>query len=284
MAHKYEHVVDLDSDTSAARIVRLVGPKKRVLDIGAGPGSITRVLKDVGQCQVSALELDPAAITQLSQFCDQVYQVDLNSAGWPSLLSGHAPFDVIVAADVLEHLYDPWLVLQEMASLIGPEGYIVISIPHVAHCAVVACLLQETFAYRPWGLLDSTHIRFFGIHDTQALLDRAGLKILAAQFVLRAPESTEFAEQWERLPRRVRRVLLGYPFGFVYQIVMKAVPVSRPGEPVQLASLPIKRPKPPKRVFNLYIHPRVKKNVRRLLPSTIRQWIGGALNRLHLHI
>ncbi|HEX6829568.1 MAG TPA: class I SAM-dependent methyltransferase, partial [Burkholderiales bacterium] len=105
--HKYEYDVEVGSDTAGGHVLRLAGSNKRVLEIGAGPGSITRVLRDAGNCRVTALEIDPAAIEKLKPYCERVYSVDLNDANWGAALDAEPRFDVIVAADVLEHLYDP---------------------------------------------------------------------------------------------------------------------------------------------------------------------------------
>lgn len=240
--HRYEYSVDLTSDTAPARVVRMVGQGKRVLEIGAGPGSITRLLHDVGNCHITALEVDVDAIHKLTPFCERVYRVDLNDASWPQTLSRESTFDVIVAADVLEHLYDPWLALKAMKGLIGQSGYIVVSLPHVGHSAVLACLLAGDFEYRDSGLLDRTHIRFFGIKNIQALFDSAGLKIVEGQFVVRSPASTEFAKQWKKIPPEVRGALSTNRFGTIYQVVVKAVPNESPGCGISLASLPIGAP------------------------------------------
>ncbi len=76
-------------------------------------------------------------------------------------------FEVIVAADVLEHLYDPWATLRTVRDILDTDGYVVVSLPHIGHNAVIACILQEDFEYQDWGLLDKTHIRFFGIENMQ---------------------------------------------------------------------------------------------------------------------
>jgi len=44
-------------------------------------------------------------------------------------------FDVAVFGDVLEHLRDPWKVLEE-TQLLKSEGYVVASIPNIAHGVV----------------------------------------------------------------------------------------------------------------------------------------------------
>ena len=137
-------------------------------------------------------------------------------------------FDVVVAADVLEHLLDPWNVLRQMISCLGDSGFLVVSLPHAGHNAVIASLLNGDLAYSGAGLLDRTHIRFFGIHNMQALFNGAGLRIVDAHFVSRPPALTELSAQWTRLPAHQREALARNPFGSIYQVVVKLVPAMAP--------------------------------------------------------
>jgi len=219
----------------------MVGGDKRVLELGPGPGAITHLLKDNG-CRVTALELDPDAIEIVAQYCEHVYSCDLNDPAWRQTLAGADGFEVIVAADVLEHLYDPWTTLRSLPPLLADDGYLVISLPHVGHNAVIACLVAGDLQYQPWGLLDKTHIRFFGIKNIQKLFEDAGFKIVEVEFLTKTPEQTEIARPWRSLPAETRRVLASSKFGTVYQVVVKAVPTSAPGEGLDIASLPIPPP------------------------------------------
>ena len=237
--HKYEYKVN--PNTAAAKVVRMVGAGKRVLELGSGPGSITRLLKG-NQCRITALELDFKAIEIVSEYCEKVYPCDLNDPEWPAKLPGSEKFDVIVAGDVLEHLYDPWITLSKLQPLLSDDGYLVISLPHASHNAVVACLLAGDFDYQPWGLLDKTHIRFFGIKNIQRLFNDAGFKIVEADFVVKMPEQTEFASRWRQLPSATKQALSSSKFGTIYQVVVKAIPHFAPGESLQLESLPIPTP------------------------------------------
>lgn len=232
--HKYEYAVDLAAPTAPAYVVRLVGSSKRVLELGCGPGSITKLLTEHGQCRVTALELDPDAISKAACYCEAIMQADLNSVEWPHLLDGAEQFDVIVAADVLEHLYDPWTTLKRMAGFINAGGHLVISLPHVGHAAVVSCLINGDFEYRDWGLLDRTHIRFFGLKNIEDLFAQADLKIIEARYVVKPPEETEFAASWCRLSAAVQDALKSSNHADVYQVVVKAVPLSSPGDTVPL--------------------------------------------------
>jgi 2-polyprenyl-3-methyl-5-hydroxy-6-metoxy-1,4-benzoquinol methylase len=219
--HNYEYAVDLSGDTAPAAVIRLVGKDCRVLEVGAGPGSITRPLVEKNGCKVTALEIDPTAIEKLRGFCDDIYSVDLNRPNWQAEL-GTQRFDKVVAADVLEHLVDPARTLGEMTSLLSPGGHIVLSVPHIGFNGVIASLYAGDFAYKDWGLLDKTHIKFFGIDNIQNLVDGAGLAITDVHFVVRLPERTEFSVVWSNLPEVMRSLLNKNTSGMVYQVVLKA--------------------------------------------------------------
>lgn len=239
--HKYEYEVVLESDTAPARVVGMVGKNKRVLEIGSGPGSITKKLTAVSNCRVTALDIDAEAIKKILPFCERAYQANLNDSNWPEVLGIDNQFDVVVAADVLEHVYHPLTVLGAMKGLINETGYLVISLPHVAHSVIHACLFDEDFDYGEFGLLDRTHIRFFGIKNIQKLFEDAGLKIIHAEFSVRNPEFTEFSKRWVNTDPELRKVLAKNPFGSVYQVVVKAVPLTAEGEALVLMDLPVER-------------------------------------------
>lgn len=223
--HKYSYDVDLaDENTAATKVIRLVGARKRVLEVGAGPGSISRVLKHRFGCHVTAVELDPAAVRELETFCDRVYRRDLNQEDWADALAGDAAFDVVIAADVLEHLIDPLAALRSLTALLSADGHVVVSLPNATHSGLVATLLEGNFRYGDWGLLDRTHVRFFGPRNVDALLEAADLDIVAREYVTRPPLQTEFADCWSRLDPEQRAALSRRPDGNVYQIVVKAKP------------------------------------------------------------
>jgi 2-polyprenyl-3-methyl-5-hydroxy-6-metoxy-1,4-benzoquinol methylase len=234
MGHKYDYAIDLADGSAPARVVLMTGRGKRVLEIGAGPGSMTRVLRDQFDCRITAIEIDEEVIESLAPFCERVYRADLNDLNWPAILQTEARFDVILVADVLEHLYEPWTALPRIKTLLADDGYLIASVPHSGHNAFVACLLNEDVEYRDAGLLDRTHIRFFGMKNIQSLFDEAKLAITEAEFVERLPEETEFANAWNRLPPSLRIQLSRNDFGQVYQVVVKAVPMESARERISL--------------------------------------------------
>ena len=229
---KYDY--HLAANSAGERVVRIIGENKRVLELGPGPGTITKLLTQDSKCRVTALEIDAEAVKKLAPYCERVYQADLNVPGWKDIVKNEGAFDVVTATDVLEHLYEPLTVLKAMKTLLNENGCIVVSLPHACHSVIHACLLDEDFSYSEIGLLDRTHIRFFGIKNIQKIFDDAGLKIVHAEFVVREPEHTEFAKRWARTPQEVRNVLSKNPFGSVYQVVVKAVPENAEGKAIIL--------------------------------------------------
>jgi 2-polyprenyl-3-methyl-5-hydroxy-6-metoxy-1,4-benzoquinol methylase len=221
--HRYEYSVELTGDSAPANVIRMVGFKRKVLELGAGPGSISRILSKQNECHVTAAEIDESAIEKLQDACHEIIRLDLNSTDWPKNFASHGCFEVIVLADVLEHLINPLQTLIEAKKLLTPDGYIVVSLPHAGHNAIIACLISGDFVYRDWGLLDRTHIRFFCINNIQQLFIDAGLIIVDACYVLRSPNDTELAKQWKGLPDKLQTSLASEnPYGNVYQVVVKA--------------------------------------------------------------
>jgi 2-polyprenyl-3-methyl-5-hydroxy-6-metoxy-1,4-benzoquinol methylase len=273
--HNYEYQIDIHGSSAPARVVRMVGANKRVLEIGAGPGSITRVLTHNNNCTVTALERDQSAIKKLSSFCEKVIHADLNDPTWPYLIPNEPVFDVLVCADVLEHVYEPTTVLSAIAKLLGPEASLVVSLPHVGHSAIHACLFDSDFEYRDSGLLDRTHIRFFGLTNIAELFSGAGLKIVEAEFVTCEPEQTEFALRWAKLPEALKQALRANPYGTVYQVVVRAVPMASKQSSINLRYVKFIDGLPPQRIWQQrlrnfarrHLSPEARARIRRLINS-----------------
>jgi 2-polyprenyl-3-methyl-5-hydroxy-6-metoxy-1,4-benzoquinol methylase len=220
---KYDTVVNLeDRNNSHTLMVELVGSNKRVLDVGCANGYLAEVLGTNG-CTVSGVEYDAAAAEEARPHLDRVVVGDLETLDLPAEL-GTGGFDVVVFGDVLEHLRDPLPVLKQARHLLAPGGYVVISIPNVAHGSVRLSLLQGRFDYGPLGLLDETHIRFFTRDNLRVLLRGAGF---AATDFLRTTAGvfeTELRVRPDDVAPQVLAQVLADPDALTYQFVVRAVP------------------------------------------------------------
>lgn len=161
--------------TSHAIMLELVGCGKRVLEFGCAGGYMSRWLVAAGN-RVTGVEIDPSMAEEARAFCEEVVVADLDARRVPDLFP-EALFDVAIFGDVLEHVRDPWRVLEETRAVLGPGGSVVISIPNVAHGNVRLSLLAGNFDYQELGILDNTHLRFFTLKTVKELCTRAGYAI-----------------------------------------------------------------------------------------------------------
>jgi SAM-dependent methyltransferase len=84
-------------------------------------------------------------------------------------------FDLIICADVLEHLLDPWSVVESLRRLAHRDTVLAVSIPNIRHWrALVRLAVGRGFAYEESGIFDSTHLRFFTSADALRMLRDAG--------------------------------------------------------------------------------------------------------------
>ena len=219
-AARYEQTIDPASDSTHARVVRLVGRDKRVLELGCSTGFMSRVLRDRG-CRVVGIEQDADAAARARRFCARVIVGDLERIDLGRTLGG-ARFDVIVAADVLEHLKDPVRILRALRRFLADGGWLVASLPNVAHGSVRLALLGGSFDYNPTGLLDHTHLRFFTRDGVQKLFDEAGFLIGHLERYEMRIEDSEVSFDRAAAPPGLVDALSREPEALTYQFIVVA--------------------------------------------------------------
>src|SRR5206468_605201 len=100
-------------------------------------------------------------------------------------------------------------------------------------------LLGGDFKYRPTGLLDSTHLRFFTRTSLLDFLAQYGFGALSVRSVALEPERTEFAGTlFENLPPAVRQAVLDAPDALAYQFIVEAVPGAHAPQVVEFLRRP----------------------------------------------
>jgi 2-polyprenyl-3-methyl-5-hydroxy-6-metoxy-1,4-benzoquinol methylase len=204
-------------------MLKLITPGARVLETGCANGRFSAVLHEIG-CKVTGVEIDAGAAQQAEQFCEQVSVGNLEDAHVRDRIPGD--FDIMIFGDVLEHLVEPWKVLSDLRSHLNPSGYIVVSIPNIAHWDGRMGLLVGRFDYTRDGLLDATHLRFFTQRTAKELIEQSGYHIVELGRTYSLP-------RWVyriRLVRRFAPMLLLpvlarlFPNLFTLQFIIKAIP------------------------------------------------------------
>lgn len=202
-------------------MIELIGANKRVLEVGCATGYMSKVLTERG-CRVTGVELDPEAARKAEEHCEEVIVGDIETLDLTETL-GSASFEAVVFGDVLEHLRDSLAVLRRMRPLLAPEGFVVASIPNVAHGAVRLALLRGQFEYRPLGLLDDTHLRFFTRDSVEELFRTAGFVVVEMRRTTAPLFETEIPLNSEEFSAELLEEVGADPEATTYQFVVKAV-------------------------------------------------------------
>ncbi len=137
-----------------------------VAEIGGGTGNTLIYLKKTGIASSIHLYDIVDFVKEKDEF-DSIHIGDVESCEFPT-----NKYDIIILADVLEHLFDPKETIKRLIPSLKKEGLIICSIPNIRHFkAFYKIFIRGTFKYEDSGLFDFTHIRFFCKKDMIKLLD-----------------------------------------------------------------------------------------------------------------
>ncbi|WP_431806757.1 methyltransferase domain-containing protein [Microbacterium paraoxydans] len=114
-----------DIANSAAYLRPHLTPEARLLDVGAGPGSITVDFAGV-VAHVTATEIDESALSLSRDLAAQrgLDNLDFSVEDVHALSFGDDTFDVVHAHQVLQHVADPVQALREMRRVTVPGGLV----------------------------------------------------------------------------------------------------------------------------------------------------------------
>jgi 2-polyprenyl-3-methyl-5-hydroxy-6-metoxy-1,4-benzoquinol methylase len=155
---------------------------RRVLDVGCAGGAVGFGLKRDFNAYVWGVELNQVAATNAAARLDLVTQTPLELCD-EAMLAQLKTIDTVLLLDVLEHMYNPWALLQFLAQHLSPDAQIIISLPNVANIGVVLDLSAGFWHYKKSGLLDITHVRFFTPYEMNKMVCETGFSIDTVDFL-----------------------------------------------------------------------------------------------------
>jgi 2-polyprenyl-3-methyl-5-hydroxy-6-metoxy-1,4-benzoquinol methylase len=163
------HLDPRSSHQRIAAYLRRLG-RGPILDVGAASGVLGRLLAGSG-LEIDGLEPDPPSAAEARPFYRSVTVATAEEAALPS-----SAYEVIVLADVLEHMPRPDSVLMRLSQAAAVDAVFVISLPNVAHVAARALLAAGKFPRHDRGIFDRTHLHFFTRDTALELVREAHLK------------------------------------------------------------------------------------------------------------
>lgn len=173
----------------------------KVLDIGCGAGLLgSQLSQKYPECLIVGVEPDAERAALARERFDQVITGSIDDDRVLDLLRRLGPFDLIVCADVLEHLIAPESSLQALSRLLSPDGYLITSLPNIRHISTfVGLYLLGRWPQRSRGIHDRTHLHFYARPNILELGHAAGLYACDERRNLRLFE----AHSWSMVPAKL---------------------------------------------------------------------------------
>lgn len=152
-------------------------PQQKILEIGAGAGNTLVYIKEKKlAAEVMGVELmNMPASNQQNKAIDNFQIADIEKE---NIAAPKEYFDIVICADVLEHLADPWTMVSKIASHLKSNGRFIVSMPNIREIKTIYKILYKAdFKYEPsGGILDKTHLRFFCKKNIRQLLTTDNLQ------------------------------------------------------------------------------------------------------------
>lgn len=174
-AQAAEHYLDY---VNPAVLQMIDGAPRKVIDLGCASGALGAALKARHPgAHVVGVEAGRHAAERAASRLDRVVRARLEALDLAAEGFGAGAFDTVIAADVLEHLVNPWQLLVSLKPFLAPGAQVIASIPNVRNLWLLSRALSEgRWEYTERGLLDVTHLRFFTLEEMRRLFEETGYR------------------------------------------------------------------------------------------------------------
>ncbi|MCK9421269.1 MAG: class I SAM-dependent methyltransferase [Bacteroidales bacterium] len=154
---------------------------RKILEVGCGDGSFSMQLKERIGAEIWGIEWHQESADIAAKSLDNVICGDflelIDSNEIPSEF-----FECIVLNDTLEHFPYHDKVLLKIKKLLTPNGYVVTSLPNFRNVGNLwEIMINKDFNYKPSGILDYSHFRFFTMKSIINLFEETGYNVIKCQ-------------------------------------------------------------------------------------------------------
>ncbi|MCX6786159.1 MAG: class I SAM-dependent methyltransferase [Candidatus Komeilibacteria bacterium] len=165
-------------------ILKMIGesPNQVILDIGCSSGYLGEAVKQKLACKFYGMDISSEAVAMAEKVLDGAWQFNLEEdfSQWPEELKAK-PYDLIVASEVLEHLFEPEKLLAKLNKLAKLDKSIIITVPNLLFWKNRIKIILGRFNYTDHGLMDRGHIHFFTWASLKSLINNAGYQLAAVK-------------------------------------------------------------------------------------------------------
>jgi SAM-dependent methyltransferase len=187
IASLWDHGSEFFNQQVIEAVTPLTPSGGRILEIGCSYGKILAGLQQKG-FQVMGVEASPSACHYMKQkFAIPFFEGFVES--YLETVNGKETYDAIIALNIIEHLLDPYQVLNGLGNILNPGGHILMIVPDVSLALFLARLRKIVGDRDPYKIEtrgDSTevtfnspgHLYFFSRKTLALLCERVGWKVV----------------------------------------------------------------------------------------------------------
>jgi methionine biosynthesis protein MetW len=194
------------SSSRVDKIIPLISgdlKNKKILDIGCGNGDLARMLTDK-EIEVYGIDISSKAVSKTKKFMTKFYELDLNEDNLPFK---NQTLDIVIASEIIEHLFAPEKLLKEIHRVLKKGGLAVITTPNFLYWGNRLKFLEGWFDYEKTGIFDESHVHFFTYSSLKKEIKNSGFKIIKENHVYAGGD-------W------LNKIKCKYPSLFAYQLVV----------------------------------------------------------------
>jgi ubiquinone biosynthesis O-methyltransferase len=158
---------------------------QRVLDVGCGNGVLCGALAQAGM-DVVGTDVSESGIAIARVNFPQVEFRQLDVYDSPGDLA-ERKFDVVIATEVIEHLYEPGALLRFATAIVKPGGHVILTTPYHGYFKNVAIALLGKWDLHHAPNWDGGHIKFFSQATLTELLKQHAFQPVLWRGVGRLP-------------------------------------------------------------------------------------------------
>lgn len=153
---------------------------KRILDIGCATGFFGKELKRESNT-VIGVDISEKLINEAKKVLDDAYALDIENEEWPKKFIEN-PFDIIICAEVIEHLFDQETFLKKLKTIMKREAKLIITTPNFLVWNNRVKMLLGRFGIKE-VFNDPSHIHLLSYKGLKTKLEGAGFQIVKENHV-----------------------------------------------------------------------------------------------------
>lgn len=156
---------------------------ERVLDIGCGEGAIAGLVKDRYK-EICGVDISEKALVEAEKKGMRVKKVNLNHEALPYPENF---FNAVVCLDVIEHILEPFGLIEEMRRVLKTRGTLILMTPNFRKLKNILILtLKGKFPKTSNDIIgwDGGHIHYFTFKDIKYILEKHDFKITTHEGIL----------------------------------------------------------------------------------------------------